>query len=161
MNQIIIHTDQNGYYFPLFYFLALLSGITIFLVEGSRKKYPLKDLWLILATIVLFGIAGSKLFSVTLPELNNLITSFQFPTVAGRPFWGAYRASAGVCLCSFWLRMNKRVMDSLAIALPVGMAIQRVGCLMAGCCFGKPTGFEWGIHYSQGSMPFPPRFITG
>lgn len=36
--------------------------------------------------------------------------------------------------------------DALAVALPVGQAIGRLGCLWAGCCYGTPTDMPWAIH---------------
>ncbi len=34
--------------------------------------------------------------------------------------------------------------DLYARALAVGLGIGRIGCLLAGCCYGRPTGGEWG-----------------
>src|SRR5678815_3767384 len=45
--------------------------------------------------------------------------------------------------------------DIFATALPLGHAIARVGCLMAGCCFGKPTSLPWGVTYSDPLTPAP------
>lgn len=33
--------------------------------------------------------------------------------------------------------------DALALALPVGQAFGRLGCFLAGCCFGKETTVPW------------------
>ncbi|HOW28143.1 MAG TPA: prolipoprotein diacylglyceryl transferase [Elusimicrobiota bacterium] len=39
------------------------------------------------------------------------------------------------------------VADALAPALALGHAIGRVGCFMAGCCYGKPTGLPWAVEF--------------
>jgi phosphatidylglycerol---prolipoprotein diacylglyceryl transferase len=33
-------------------------------------------------------------------------------------------------------------LDTSAVALPLGHAIGRLGCLAAGCCYGKPTSLR-------------------
>ena len=32
--------------------------------------------------------------------------------------------------------------DAVAVATPLGLAIGRIGCVLNGCCFGKPSPFE-------------------
>lgn len=45
----------------------------------------------------------------------------------------------------FW-----KAADMAAFAIPMGLAFGRMGCLLAGCCFGAPTSLPWGLS-------FPPR----
>lgn len=37
------------------------------------------------------------------------------------------------------LRIHERTGDAYAVALPLGVAIGRLGCALAGCCYGRPT----------------------
>lgn len=50
---------------------------------------------------------------------------------------------------SLWL-----LADVLAPSIALGHGIGRFGCLMNGCCYGRPTGLPWGIC-------FPPAHQTG
>jgi phosphatidylglycerol:prolipoprotein diacylglycerol transferase len=45
----------------------------------------------------------------------------------------------------FW-----KAADMAGFSIPVGLAFGRMGCLLAGCCFGQPTNVPWGLS-------FPPR----
>ena len=45
------------------------------------------------------------------------------------------------------------VADVLAPSIALGHAIGRIGCLMNGCCYGRPTQLPWGIC-------FPPDHAT-
>jgi phosphatidylglycerol:prolipoprotein diacylglycerol transferase len=45
----------------------------------------------------------------------------------------------------FW-----KAADMAGFAIPMGLAFGRMGCLLAGCCFGAPTTLPWGLS-------FPPR----
>lgn len=41
------------------------------------------------------------------------------------------------------------MLDLLGTHAPLLQAIARLGCFAAGCCFGKPTTFSWGIYYTD------------
>lgn len=41
--------------------------------------------------------------------------------------------------------------DSMAPALGCGLAIMRVGCFLAGCCFGVQTDLPWAVVFPPGS----------
>jgi phosphatidylglycerol:prolipoprotein diacylglycerol transferase len=43
-----------------------------------------------------------------------------------------------------------RLADCLARPLALYIAIVRVGCFMAGCDFGEPTGHFWGVTFTSG-----------
>jgi phosphatidylglycerol---prolipoprotein diacylglyceryl transferase len=45
----------------------------------------------------------------------------------------------------FW-----KAADMAGFAVPMGLAFGRMGCLLAGCCFGSQTDLPWGLS-------FPPR----
>jgi phosphatidylglycerol:prolipoprotein diacylglycerol transferase len=38
-----------------------------------------------------------------------------------------------------------KTMDVLVPGIALAHAFGRLGCLAAGCCYGKPTGSEWGV----------------
>jgi phosphatidylglycerol:prolipoprotein diacylglycerol transferase len=46
------------------------------------------------------------------------------------------------------------VADALTPSLALGTALGRVGCFLNGCCYGRPTGLPWGVH-------FPPDSFAG
>jgi len=46
----------------------------------------------------------------------------------------------------FW-----KAADMAGMVVPVGLGFGRLGCLLAGCCFGKPWASSWGVHFPPGS----------
>jgi phosphatidylglycerol:prolipoprotein diacylglycerol transferase len=66
---------------------------------------------------------------------------------------------------ALWLRLARQpVLPYLDAAIPAGLAgyaLGRMGCLLAGCCFGTPTDLPWGIHYPPGSNPYLAQLATG
>jgi phosphatidylglycerol:prolipoprotein diacylglycerol transferase len=41
------------------------------------------------------------------------------------------------------------LLDTFAFAVPLGHSIGRLGCLAAGCCYGKPTSLPWAITFKN------------
>jgi phosphatidylglycerol:prolipoprotein diacylglycerol transferase len=74
-------------------------------------------------------------------------------------FWAGgltyYGGFLGATAAAVWLLRRDRfpfwkAADMAGFAIPMGLAFGRMGCLLAGCCFGAPTRLPWG-------MSFPPR----
>ena len=80
----------------------------------------------------------------------------------GLVFYGGFiGAVVAVLAVARWRNVPPlRVFDAYAVFLPFGHALGRVGCVLAGCCWGAPTGLPWGIRYpaghESGSVPTHP-----
>ena len=46
-----------------------------------------------------------------------------------------------------------QLVDILIVPMALAHAFGRLGCLAAGCCFGKPTSLPWGIVFPPHSIP--------
>ena len=64
-------------------------------------------------------------------------------------FYGGLIAAVAVAL--WYLRRHRMPMwtvtDVFAPGIALGHIVGRLGCLFAGCCFGKPTTMPWGITF--------------
>ena len=49
--------------------------------------------------------------------------------------------------------------DFLIVAVPLGHALGRVGCFLAGCCYGKPTTLPWGVRFTNPHTLVPPELM--
>ncbi len=54
-----------------------------------------------------------------------------------------------------------RYADAAVPAVALGYAITRVGCFLAGCCYGVPTRLPWGVTYPPGSPAFSAHVAAG
>ncbi|TLX74591.1 prolipoprotein diacylglyceryl transferase [Labilibacter sediminis] len=159
MESLFILPNQSFQsYYNLFYELAFLVVFVFFIWEGLRRKLTIHQWvqWILVATSVhLFFIIGTKIFTYSGQDWNYFFSSFRFPPTQSKTvFGGLVLALAGIGLAKLWLRYSFKVLDAYAIAIPIGMAIQRVGCLLVGCCFGNNTSSFWGIHYGRFSPVF-------
>lgn len=92
---------------------------------------------------------GSKvLFYLTTENLNqSLLMEASFWTGGGFVFYGGL-ISALIFVGLYKLLkfpISQQTLWSMLPALTAGHAIGRIGCLLAGCCFGKETDLWWGI----------------
>ena len=159
---LIIETAHGGLLFSISYFAAILVAAGITLYSGLKKGYPRSAWVLILITGLLFFIIGEKMASYSPLQWAGVFNRFIFPpsnkiTILG----GIIGLMAGLILAKKVLGFKRPVLDHFAIALPVSMAISRIGCLMAGCCFGTPTNLPWGIKYDASSMVYHVHQMQG
>jgi phosphatidylglycerol:prolipoprotein diacylglycerol transferase len=61
----------------------------------------------------------------------------------------------GVELAKDALGVTIKTGDSFAVPVAGAVAVGRLGCFSAGCCFGKPTGGSWGIDFGDGILRHP------
>lgn len=85
-------------------------------------------------------------------------------------FWNGglvfYGGVIGAMLTMVWfLRREQvpvlKVADALIPSLALGQFFGRLGCLAAGCCWGKPTDAAWGIQFPSRTMLFQQHFDSG
>ncbi|HDZ89947.1 MAG: prolipoprotein diacylglyceryl transferase [Deltaproteobacteria bacterium] len=103
--------------------------------------------------IILSAIVGSRIMYV----LMNISHYIKRPLDVFKVWEGGLVFSGGI-LCvvltviwyakrhdlSFW-----KVADLWSPAMAVGQGIGRIGCFMAGCCYGRPSGPEWGVVFTD------------
>jgi phosphatidylglycerol:prolipoprotein diacylglycerol transferase len=146
--------QHGGLYFSIFYPVAFITGIFILIYDGYRKKYPLLPWILIIASSLVFLIIGSKLFTYSGEDWKFFIENFKLPATSGKTILGGVLAGIGFLIARWWLKFKLPALDSFAIAFPLCLAIMRVGCFLAGCCFGNPTNLPWGVKYPLNSEPY-------
>ena len=85
-------------------------------------------------------------------------------------FWSGglifYGAFIGGFLTLIWFTRREGIKllpiaDVLLPSFALGQFFGRLGCLSAGCCFGKSTGLPWGIEFPRRSMVFRQHLEQG
>ncbi len=121
--------------------------------------------WNIIFIAFLGALAGSKLLYIIVSwpllgdtlaaKLTNIVRNFRY----GFVFFGGMIASVGALL---WYMKKKRLpllktSDFFIVALPLGHAIGRIGCFLAGCCYGRPTDSPLGVAFTNAATLVPPE----
>jgi prolipoprotein diacylglyceryltransferase len=137
----------------LFYTGSFLAVVFIVLLFAKRRHYPLLPCIVIFATTSLSALIGGRLLAYSPDDWRHILQTLDFPAtqekrVIGYLIFGflGFYVSTGI------LKFRHGLYEILAYAWVVRLIIARVGCFLGGCCYGIPTGSEWGIAYS-GSFP--------
>jgi phosphatidylglycerol---prolipoprotein diacylglyceryl transferase len=78
------------------------------------------------------------------------IFSIELVQSGGTFFGGVIGAIALVVIYTLVTKTSVvALLDCYSAGLPLGHAIGRLGCFMAGCCYGKPTTLPWGITFTN------------
>lgn len=126
------------------------TGFVLALVVQAllAGQFDLPPLRLFLLTVVAstLGLVGAKgYYLLTHPgERRHLVT-------AGMSVQGFVIVTLGTLLLGAWLLELPLgpLLDVTAPGLLFAMAVGRLGCLLGGCCVGRPTTSRWGIWSSD------------
>lgn len=124
-------------------FAALGAVIAILWLKRHRDGIGVSEneFWVALWTLLAGGIVGGKLLFVALGWQHyargelRLWADFQIGFVFFGGLVGA--ALAGIAFARLRRLSFARGADYFAVALPLGHALGRVGCFIAGCCHGR------------------------
>ncbi|NND32838.1 MAG: hypothetical protein HKN76_09620 [Saprospiraceae bacterium] len=144
-----IHTIYGEWYYLLFYQLSLMVAFLIFIGYGIWKKHPLFTWILIGFNGLIFFFIGSKLGAMNMEELIHFLTSLEVPHSVGQTdIFGFLLGILGLLVAKRILRFQGSVFDVYAVIIPIGIIVQRLGCVMAGCCYGTITTSPLALRYA-------------
>jgi phosphatidylglycerol:prolipoprotein diacylglycerol transferase len=110
---------------------------------------------LVILTAFLFFMAGSQMIKFSAEDWLQVLRFKRLDHVPARSVLGGILlVIPGLIMAKYALRFRYSMMDAFAFVVPVGLIIQRAGCLLAGCCYGRPTTMPWGIKYDAMSHAF-------
>ena len=105
-------------------------------------------IWVIIAALV-----GAKalLFIVDFRQFTSSWQDFTTLLRSGGVFYGGLIAAVVVCI--YQLRKHRLPLwtsaDLFAPGIALGYMVGRLGCLMAGCCYGRATDVAWAITFTD------------
>lgn len=163
MNSLFtVPTNGWGGYYAVFYLVAFIVGTFIILYEGYRRRWHLVPWFIVIVWCAALGIIGSKLLVISFGEWNTALHQGCLPVTAEKSYLGGVLGGIiGVFIARRFLRIRYSIIDAFAFALPVGLAIGRLGCLLGGCCFGTPTNLPWAITYPVNSHAYDVHLAKG
>lgn len=136
---------------------SLIFCFGIFWIYRRSKLFNLsQNAALDLSLVAMMGaFIGSRSFHIFFerPEFYFHNPSFIFKVwYGGFVYYGGFFVALLFCflLC---LRRHydfRAYADVFAPVLALGNSVGRLGCLLAGCCFGRPTTLPWGIKFPFG-----------
>ena len=130
--------------------LALFIASRLAASDGlPRERIYDLGLWTLIGALL-----GSKFLMYFVDE-NVDIFSLDFLRSGGVYYGGFIGGFFAVVVLTYFYKLNFwKVADAFAPALALGQAIGRQGCFAAGCCWGKPTDFFLGVHFTKEAHEF-------
>ena len=122
--------------------------------------------WASTATVVAICIPLSVLGSRLLDALEY---ASAYPVLSeaiyrnGSSIYGGLALSfLGVWAVATWRGFGVlRFLDAGAPAIALGESLSRVGCFVAGCCYGVPWNGPWAVSYPRGTFAFSDQVARG
>jgi len=133
--------------------VSFVVGIWLAARRGRRERIPPETIYDLSFLILLASVLGVRLFYVIthLDEFSGRwLKIFAFPE-GGLTLYGGLVMS----VIASWIFCRRRGLSFLRIAdlmLPsvaLGIGITRIGCFLAGCCYGLPCSLPWAVHFPE------------
>lgn len=138
------------------YGTAMLLGVVLgwLIVRRLGRRVAPEVEWSdFYAGLILSGLVGAKLLwaLVELPNLLSGATRWWSILFAGGVWLGA--VLGGVVFCWFFFRKSEveagRALNVAFTGLPLAHVVGRMGCLLAGCCYGAACTKPWAVTYTN------------
>lgn len=111
----------------------IVCGLLV-LRRAAALGYPVLSLMVLGGFEIIVGVSGAKLYNAALPLLLHTEPERGLASTGGVLAMLAF----GLAYVRLVLRLPPlEVADATAFALPLFLAIARIGCALNGCCFGR------------------------
>ena len=135
--------------------VAFIAGIWVTGRNARKAGIDPDKIWNLGLIVIFAALVGAKIllfFSDYSYYSQNLREIFSLSTLrSSGVYYGGLALALGASALYLWkTRLPAwHVADLAASGLSLGQAIGRLGCLSAGCCYGKPTQMPWGITFTS------------
>jgi len=134
--------------------LAVAAGVSLFGWLGRREGEGYEGMTFVEMGLWAFiiGIAVSKLFALVVGlEMDDLVGSASRVLRFSGHYYVAFLAGTAYLVLAMRRRSIPlgRGLDALAPALAFAHGIGRVGCFMAGCCWGEACSLPWAATFTD------------
>jgi phosphatidylglycerol:prolipoprotein diacylglycerol transferase len=124
--------------------------------EFTRRGFTADDAWSLTLAAMIGGVLGAKIYFVvdhwseSLADPKSMIFSG-----SGLTYYGGLLGGALAVI--FTARRRKLPLDQVAGVggplIALGYGLGRIGCLLNGDDYGRPTDLPWGMSFPKGSPP--------
>jgi phosphatidylglycerol---prolipoprotein diacylglyceryl transferase len=146
---ITVHT------YGLMLALAFIAGIWLTSRNAKKRGIESDSIWNLGLIVIFSALIGAKVllfFSDYSYYSQNPREIFSLSTLRsdGVYYGGLLLALAASVLYVWKAKLpGWEIADMAAPGIALGQSIGRLGCLSAGCCYGKPTTLPWGIRFTD------------
>mgnify|MGYP001598847750 FL=1 len=130
--------------------VAAFAALGLAVVLGRRDGFPSKQVVDIGVFTLFAGIAGTKILGVIVQLATGVPFTLADLRTAGAVHGGLLGGLIGIVLLARYYKLSLPLLtDTYAPAAALGIAIGRIGCFLAGCCFGTESHLPWAVTYTD------------
>jgi phosphatidylglycerol:prolipoprotein diacylglycerol transferase len=135
--------------------LAFLAGLWTATRRARRENIPAEKIADIVLWLMIGGIIGARIVYVT-TYWKEEFADQPFPEIfmiqhGGLVYYGGFiGATIAAIIYIRWKKLPLwKIADVLAPSIALGSVFGRTGCLLNGCCYGRPTDLPWAITFTN------------
>jgi prolipoprotein diacylglyceryltransferase len=152
----------GGVWFSFFYNLAFFLFLLIVIAEGYKRNYPMAKWIFLLILSRIFFMIGTRIINWSWNDWLMFYQTFTLPAATGKSMLGGLLLGLPALLAGrYIMRIRSNVCDAFAIAFPLGVGIQRLGCFLTGCCYGSQAAVPWAVQYPAYTLPHFHQYEAG
>ena len=140
------------------YGLMIAIGFIVALIVGAlrarRRGMNQNHVYNIGIIAIVFGFVGAKLLYCAVAFRSFIADPWLIISGGGFVFYGG--VIVGIIAVLIYCKIRKikflDYFDLLAPSVSLAQGFGRIGCFLAGCCYGKPTNSIFGVVFPQGAI---------
>ena len=138
-----------GFLIAAGFFLGIILAMRAAKRQGVKPEIIMDLCFYILVA----AIVGSRLFYVVTAWESFADNPLEILKIwkGGLVFYGGFLGAVAAAV--IYMRLNRlpvwKTADILAPSISMGQAIGRLGCFMAGCCYGQPSDVSWAVTFTS------------
>jgi len=134
--------------------LGFMAAVLVGCYLAKKRGLSDSDFTSIAIYVLVFGFAGGKLLHIIV-EFRTFLTDPM--SVIGSEGFVVYGGIlSGIATIFLYCKIKKHgfleYIDLFATVVPLNQALGRVGCLLAGCCYGRRTESAFSLVFPQGCI---------
>ncbi|MCB2306441.1 prolipoprotein diacylglyceryl transferase [Clostridium estertheticum] len=140
------------YGYGLMIMIGILSALCLLSCRSKKEQYNEDNIWDMAILTIICGVIGGKVMYI----ITDIKEVLQNPSVLkdvgnGFVIYGAILGGIlGIYIYSKKKAWNTlSVLDLLVPSLPLAQGFGRIGCFLAGCCYGKVTSLPIGVEFNN------------
>ncbi len=153
IGKITIH----GYGFMIAVGVLVAAFLSMF--RAKKKKLDPDPILDIILIILIGGFLGGKLLYVIVDWKDFIAAENKWAYFGGSGFVVYGGIIVALLVNLIYLRIRKRsfleYFDLIAPQVSIAQGFGRIGCLLAGCCYGRPTDSKFHLIFPEDSLAIP------
>jgi phosphatidylglycerol:prolipoprotein diacylglycerol transferase len=160
-------SPHGHFYYEASQLAAFVLYVGLLLAQGYRRGYAWRSWLPLVAAATLALVLGCQLVFLApsdwLAWLGGDAELVQAVADGPRSVIGgaAFSLAAVLALRRALGFRGWAVLDAFAAPLCWALAVQSVGCVLVGCCWGEPTAGGWGLVYGPGTPAYAAQWAQG